>query len=208
MNPKVFHITHVDNLDTILVGGLRCFSQMDSRRIRYRNIAHKGIQDRRAETKVPLPPYGNLHDYVPFYFAPRSPMLYAIKGGWVEDYSEGQNPVIYLATTIQRIRNAGLQFVFTDGHATMRGLSEFYSEISDLKEIDWEIMRSKYWNDTLEDGDRKRRRQAEFLVHQLVPLEVLAVVVTIDLGTKGTVERILESRGHSIPVIVHRDWYY
>ncbi|WP_353620333.1 DarT ssDNA thymidine ADP-ribosyltransferase family protein [Geobacillus sp. AYS3] len=33
--------------------------------------AHTRIQDRRLTTLVPLPPYGTLHDYVPFYFAPR-----------------------------------------------------------------------------------------------------------------------------------------
>jgi len=28
-------------------------------------------------------------------------------------------------------------------------------------------MKDVYWNDSFEDGDRKRRRQAEFLVHQV-----------------------------------------
>lgn len=40
-------------------------------------IAHNTIQDRRAQTYVPCLPGGNPHDYVPFYFAPCSPMLYA-----------------------------------------------------------------------------------------------------------------------------------
>ena len=52
-------------------------------------------------------------------------------------------------------------FVFTDGHAIMQ-LSKFYDDLGYLTEIDWDIMEEKYWRDTIEDPDRKRRRQAEF----------------------------------------------
>ena len=63
-------------------------------RINYVDIAYQGIQDRRATTRVPCGAEGVLHDYVPFYFAPRSPMLYTIHKGNVESYREGQAPVI------------------------------------------------------------------------------------------------------------------
>ena len=35
--------------------------------------------------------------------------------------------------------------------------------------IDWELMESKYWHDTDEDNSRKRRREAEFLIHKFCP---------------------------------------
>ena len=41
----------------------------------YESIAQIDIQDKRSRAIVPHPPYGSLHEYVPFYFAPRSPML-------------------------------------------------------------------------------------------------------------------------------------
>ncbi len=45
--------------------------------IDYQNIAHQGAQGARSIKSVPYPPGGQVHDYVPFYLAPRSPMLLA-----------------------------------------------------------------------------------------------------------------------------------
>ena len=85
MRTAIYHITHKDNLPRIIsMGGVYAQSQMKCKTIEYSNIAHGGIQDRRSETIVPCGPGGCLHDYVPFYFAPRSPMLYAIKMGNAE----------------------------------------------------------------------------------------------------------------------------
>lgn len=73
----IYHITHIDNLTSILnLGGLMANSRLRRQRINYLDIAHERIQDRRARTSVPCGAGGVLHDYVPFYFAPRSPMLF------------------------------------------------------------------------------------------------------------------------------------
>lgn len=80
----IYHITPINNLTGILAaGGLNCNSTLRRDRTAYTNIAHDHIQDRRSHTFVPLAPGGTLHDYVPFYFAPRSPMLYSIATGYV-----------------------------------------------------------------------------------------------------------------------------
>jgi ssDNA thymidine ADP-ribosyltransferase, DarT len=44
--------------------------------------------------QVPLAPYGCVADYVPCYFAPRSPMLYKLHKGGVPNYSGGHVPVV------------------------------------------------------------------------------------------------------------------
>ena len=89
-------------------------------------------------------------------------MLYAIKMGNVEGCSASQTDIIYLVSSAEAIKTAKIGFVFTDGHGIME-LSEFYDDLSKLTEIDWDIMKEKYWRDTYEDPDRKRRRQAELL---------------------------------------------
>jgi len=170
MPTPVYHITHVKNLMTILATeGLRSYNGIQSHNLSVSNIAHSHIQDRRAKKSLKYGAGGTLHDYVPFYFAPRSPMLYTINQGNVSDHSEGQTPVVHLAASAQAIRAAGHSFVFTDGHGTMQ-ITQFFDNLADLDKVDWQIMKAKYWKDIDIDNDRKRRRQAEFLVHEVFPL--------------------------------------
>jgi hypothetical protein len=97
-----------------------------------------------------------LHDYVPFYFAPRSPMLGAIHIGNVTGYTSGQQSIVHLVTTAEAIAEADLGFVFSDGHAVM-GYTSFYDDLNEIDAaIDWDIMGTRYWRDTEEDGDRCR----------------------------------------------------
>jgi ssDNA thymidine ADP-ribosyltransferase, DarT len=135
-------------------------------------------------------------------------MLYTIHRGNVESYSEGQRPILHLVTTVEEMRALGLQFAFTDGHAVM-ALSEFYDDLNLLPTVvDWEIMGSRYWHDTNEDLDRKRRRQAEFLVHQSLPWPGIRQIGVIDANMKRDVETLLMKASHKPDVVVKRDWYY
>ena len=176
--------------------------------IEYLDIAYENIQDRRARTIVPCGAKGVLHDYVPFYFAPRSPMLYTIHKGNVKGYNQGQKPVIHLVTKAEAIEDEKIAFVFTDGHAVM-SYTEFYNDLQALAfAIDWDIMEEKYWMDPPEDGDRKRRRQAEFLVYQFCPWQLIKEIGVIDGTIKSQVEEILQNFKHQPKVNVSSDWYY
>lgn len=165
----IYHITHINNLPSIIeAGGLWCDAKVNSGEVSAMGIAHEHIKEHRRSRNVDLAPGGNLCDYVPFYFAPRSPMLYAIHKGYVEGYHGGQDDILHLEAQIEQIIQCGLPYVFSDGHAVIR-ISKFFNDLKYLKEIDWGLMKSTYWNDTQEDFDRKRKRQAEFLVHNFFP---------------------------------------
>ena len=72
---RLFHITAIANLPAILASGaLLSKNGGAAAGINYQNIAHSGAQGARAIRAVPEPLGGVVHDYVPFYFAPRSPM--------------------------------------------------------------------------------------------------------------------------------------
>lgn len=204
----LFHITDYENLESILNhGGLVANSIVKEKGVSYKNIAHASIQDRRLTTSVPLPPKGNLHDYVPFYFAPKSPMLYAIYKGRVEGYEKGQDNIIYLISRTDIIHNAGLEYVFTDGHAIM-WFTDFYKDLRNLDKIDWDVMNSQFWFDTEDDPDRKRRRQAEFLVHQFVPVDLFLGIVVKNVDMMQKVAEIIHKCNYNKPVGVRRNWYY
>lgn len=80
-----------------------------------------------------------------------------------------QDDIVYFITNTEAIQQHCLSYVFTDAHA-IRRLTNFYTDLEKLDQIDWDIMRALLWADTDDDPNRKARRQAEFLVHNEVPL--------------------------------------
>jgi len=82
----IYHITHLDNLPAIIQRGcLLCDNGRAAEGVACQGIAHVHIKQRRARKVVPVAPGGTLADFVPSYFAPRSPMLYVINAGGVQD---------------------------------------------------------------------------------------------------------------------------
>lgn len=205
MPTPIYHITHVNNLSSILnSGGLIACNQLKQQQTNYTDIAHQTIQDRRATIIVPCSVGGFLPDYVPFYFAPRSPMLCSIYYKRGKSY---QNEVLHLVSEAGTIKASNLDFAFTDGHAIM-AFSEFYDDLKDLSQIDWQIMKETYWNDNSNDNDRKRRRQAEFLVHKCCPWTLIKEIGVINDKIKIKVEKILQNQKHQPSVKICSQWYY
>jgi hypothetical protein len=205
---SIYHITHKDNLRGIVENGaIVAQSLIQQHAVDFCSIAHSNIQDRRAHTPVPCGPEGFLHDYIPFYFAPRSPILYAIHMGNVDGCTVGQADIVYLVTSAQQIESKGLKFVFTDGHGTM-AFSDFFDDLADLDEVDWQIMKAKYWVDTDQDPDRKRRRQAEFLIHRRLDWSMIEEIGTMNKGVQNEVIAMIDNAGYQPPVNIRRKWYY
>lgn len=210
MARRIFHITHLDNLPGIIAtGGLLSDHQVVLSKQDAQSIAHGHIKQRRFGRLVPLPPGGVVADYVPFYFAPRSPMLYAIFKGAVDCYQDGQESIIYLVADPEEVAEK-CSFCFTDGHAAMT-ISKFFNRIEELADaVDWELMRAKMWNNTEEDGDRSRRRQAEFLVKDSFPWSLISEIIAFDQSKANHVNRILDDTkvSHRPALRVERRWYY
>ncbi len=135
-------------------------------------------------------------------------MLFAIHSGQVEEYAGGQQEVIHLQAEAEQVAAHGYPFVFADGHADMVPLSTFYDDLADLNCIDWGVMTSRYWSDTVQNPDRKRRRQAEFLVHGIVPWSLFQEVGVANARAEQQVAAILATAHHRPAVRVHREWYY
>jgi hypothetical protein len=110
-------------------------------------------------------------------------------------------------STVQQVLLRKIPFVFTDGHPII-SYSEFFNDPADLKHIDWRIMSSRYWHDTTEYPDRKRKRQAEFLAFKFFPIDSVLEIGVITDTFRLQAHKILQSNSINIPVKVRREWYY
>lgn len=203
---QIFHITHVDNLPGIAAGGILCDKERLARALDSVNIAYEDLKDRRARTEVTRGPGGTLADYAPFYFAPRSPMLCAIAYNRVPGMEGKQKEVVHLVSECEAVEDAGIGFAFTDGHAIM-ALSDFYDDLDDLDQVDWNIMKAQYWNND-GIGEQKRRRQAEFLVEARLPWELVTEIGVATDEMAARTRAAINGVAHQPPVVVHADWYY
>ena len=205
---EIYHITHIRNLPNIIRdGGLWCDHIVSDRNLAHVSIAHQHIKDRRSAKQVPCSAGGTLANYVPFYFAPRSPMLYAISRGYVQGYNDGQGPILHLVSSIEAVQRNNLPFAFTDGHAEM-DISRFFVNLEDLDQIDWRIMEETIWRDTLQDGDRKRRRQAEFLVHHFFPLDLIEEIGVMNKTVAQNASMLLKKITRKPVLKIAPTWYY
>lgn len=203
----IIHMTHVGNLERILAAGeLRATARLNASGTAFTNIAYSSIQAQRAGKVVPCGPGGSLHDYVPFYFTRRSPMLYTIHRGNVS-CEGGQGALVHLVSNAQAVAASGLGYAFSDGHGIM-AYSSFYDDLGHLGEIDWDVIAASQWADTVEDGDRKRRKQAEFLVRDRFPISLLQGAVVQTQARADEVNSILQRLGQPLRVVVRTGWYY
>ncbi len=204
----IYHITHISNLPGILSGGgLYCDAEMMRRGVNVQCIAYGELKQRRARTEVPVSPGGTLADYVPFYFCNRSPMMFAIHTNSVKNYCGGQDELVYLVSSVESVMEKGLPFCFTDGHA-VEAITSFFKDIGELRNIDWEIVGHWSWKKTPDDLDRKRRKQAEFLVHGFFPWELVDRIGVFDSDMKENVTNIVKGHTHIPMITVEKKWYY
>lgn len=203
----IIHLTHVDNLASIVAQEcLLSTAGLDATALGHANIAYSSIQQQRAAKVVPCGPGGSLHDYVPFYFTRKSPMLYTINRGNVP-CAGGQENLIHLVSTAQFAAQLGLGFAFTDGHGIM-AYSSFYDDLGQLGQVDWNVIGATYWHDTVEDGDRKRRKQAEFLVRDQFPWTGVSHIVVRSNARAAQINSIIANCVHKPQVVVNPNWYY
>ncbi len=205
---RIYRLTHLDNLPVYLSrGGLHAPNCVPPDGLIYKPILDIEIQSARKQRCISCGPRGIITDYVPFYFGMRSPMLLRLHSGNVQGYDEGQDRVIYIVSTVETIFGTGLRYVFSDGHG-IAAYTQWYDDLDHLNEVDWGTVYADYWASTVDDMDRQRRKQAEFLVYQFCPWKAVHEIGVISNTVREQVLSILAKFGISTPVRVHRSWYY
>jgi hypothetical protein len=206
---SIMHFTHLNNLPGILAAGyLLADSLVDRSSALKVEAADLDIKEARKRVRVPLAPYGCVADYVPFYFAPRSPMLYKLAKGGVANYTDGQDPLVYLVSSAETVASSGASFRFSDGNCAS-AVTTYANDHTLLESaVDWEVMKAYMWANTADDPDRMRRRMAEFLVHRRLPISCLAAITVRRDTIRQQVNVVLAAHGVALPVMVRPDWYF
>ena len=163
----LYRMTHIENVPHILEYGVAHVSSAHANK-NYKTIGDDSIISTRYH--FVLPNAKKLGDYIPFYFGVRMPMLYVIQKGYNSVQVTPAKDIVYCLSSVQKVVDHGLPFVFTDGHA-VDGFSGFYEQ-KDLPDIDKildkEAINATYWHKD-DDLDLKRRKEAEFLVETDIP---------------------------------------
>ncbi len=206
----LYRLVHVDTLPTLLTrGALHAPNCTPNDGLTCRTIHNVAVQTNRHDRLIRCGPRGTCHDYVPFYFGPLSVMLLNLKTGRVAGYNEGQAPLIYLTTTVQRVVGAERRFVFSDGHG-LATFTNWYEDLADLDKVDWDLVGERYWADRPDDNDRQRRKQAEFLVWQSLDWSLIEGIRVLNHTAKAAVEAVLAQHpGQPHPAVeIGQQWYY
>lgn len=171
VNPKIYHITHVENLPSILAVG---FIRSDAQRIRQNlentNFGMDEIKVRRLALEVDCHPGTQVGEYVPFYFCPRSIMLYLLHRGNHPDltYRGGQRPIVHLEadlhTVVQWAESNNCRWAFSKSNAGAY-YTRFFKNLAQLDEINWEAVAARDFR----PADIKEGKQAEFLLFDECP---------------------------------------
>lgn len=209
LNPQkalIWRILHRANLPWVLEHGMHSDNSL-MRAPNWVSIGNAELIERRALHRVPMPPGGVLNDYVPFYFTPFSVMLRNIHTGWNGVKQVSNEDIVILVSSLHRMKELGLPFLFTDSHA-YSGLACYFDDLAHLDKIDWPLLQRRDFKRDPEDPGKLERYQAEALVHQQVPLAALSGIVCYTEAVKADIEREMRSQALPPPVHARPNWYF
>ena len=187
------HFIHMDNLPGILQDGLLCHSAMQNKA--YVDISDPSVQLGREYKTIPVTET-NLHDYVPLYFGPKTPL--------VVKYQDRNEEFLYLRFSLNILQLSGA--VFSDGNARSNATRFFlFNSIDDLQVVDPCAINAFSW---VGDDEKKRRKQAEILIPAKIAAEHIFDILCSSETAKQYVMDKLRVSDLNLNVIVSNNWFF
>lgn len=201
---KIYHITDLSNLNDIIhAGGLRSDAAMQKAGLSPTVIGYGNIKVRRLTVyQVGCCEHRYVGEFVPFYFCPRSPMLYSINKGNTGKDPGCQKDIVHLVSTVQRGYDLDRQWAISDGNAGS-AYTTFSNTETALNEVPWDVVNSIDWS-----GVRITQKATEFLVADFFPIEAIIEIGCYNQQAATATRAILTANGLHIPVTIHPNWYY
>lgn len=214
LKPKIYHIVHVDKLASIAADGfLYSDAVMASRPANGTVIGMNNIKARRM-TELTLASYPDLFvgQCVPFYFCPRSVMLYMIHMRNAElAYQGGQDDIVHLVAlmddAIKWAEGHDRRWAFTLSNAGSRDFED-RADRECIGEVQWDAVKAQRWSGGSVDPSIKRGKQAEFLIEHGFPWHLIKGIGTKSDRVARLAAQALGQEANQMVIRPKADWYY
>ena len=206
--PNIYHIVHVDRLPSIIAAGrLWCDAEIARRAPPGTTIGMTDIKERRLDSQLSSHSDLRVGDCVPFYFCPRSVMLYLIHMANHPElaYRGGQEPIVHLEAdlyeTVAWANRNGRRWAFTLSNAGSLYFKD-RCDLTQLDEIDWDAVQARNWRDC------KEGKQSEFLIEYSFPWKLVRRIGVRSQRVHGRSQVAMRAADHRPHVEIVREWYY
>lgn len=207
---KIYHIVHVDKLSSIAADGyIWSDAVMADRAPNGTVIGMNNIKARRLnELRLTSHPDLYVGQCAPFYFCPRSVMLYLIYRRNSElTYQGGQSPIVHLVAdldeAVEWATEHDRRWAFTLSNAG----SYYFEDRADLRqlhEINWAAVNTNQWS----GSPTKEQKQAQFLMEKGFPWELVREIGVLNQATGNAAIRALNGANHRPDSHIRTAWYY
>jgi len=199
----LFRMTHIENIQHILQNGITHSTSVKA------NPNFVSIGDSSLITtrnNFLLNNGRRLGEYIPFYFGVRTPMLYVVQNGFNMVASTLAENIVYCVSSVQKIIDLRLDFVFTNGHAVSSFTTQY--NLEDIQNIDAildkKAIKATYWKDE-NDLDLKRRKESEFLVLGDITCDGILGYITANENAKN---RVVNFGADADKVLIKSQFYF
>ena len=216
-NPRIYHITHVDNLPAIIAaGGLISDAAMTTRGGPACTIGMADIKQRRLSLPVTCHPGLSVGECVPFYFCPRSIMLFVIycANHPALSYRGGQGPIVHLEADLRAVVNWATaqrrRWAFSLSNAGA-GYTQFKDNLNHLGDIDWHAVASNNFSNASYSPSGlpvKEGKQAEFLLEIDLPWHLVQRIGVSAQAIATRAQTALSNAAHKPQISVEPSWYF
>lgn len=209
-DPKIYHIVHIDRLASIVADGyIWCDEEMAHNPTAGTTIGMSAIKRRRMINLLASHVDLTVGQCVPFYFCPRSVMLYLI---WRQNHPEmtytgGQGPIVHLEADLNAVidwaKDQDVRWAFTLSNAGSNYFED-RCDLNQLDEINWDAVGARQWAASAV----KEGKQAEFLIEHSFPWGLVERigVKTRDIAQQATFA--VQNATNRPTIEVKQDWYY
>lgn len=216
-NPRLYHITHVNNLPAVLsTGALLSDATMIARGGPSVSVGMNQIKQRRLALPVKCHAGLRVGDCVPFYFCPRSIMLFVIQRAAPNTltYQGGQGQIVHLEADLNAVvgwaNTQGRRWAFSLANAGSY-YTQFRKLLTDLGDIDWHAVAStNFANGVNSPGGLpvKEGKQAEFLLDGDFPWSLVQRIGVQSQAVAAQAQAAISSAGHQPAISVQPSWYF